>query len=60
MTHFQLCQWFRKGWYDEKRGTTSSPPDEADIAYVKGVEEYNRCGGECLYNDYEILDIIKQ
>lgn len=58
LTRFQLTQWFRKGWYDEKSGSSSIVPPEADAAYTKGVEEYQRCGGECLYFDEEILKII--
>lgn len=59
MTDFQLTQWFRRGWYDEKRGSSSVVPPEADNAYKKGVEEFQRCGGDCLYYDEEILKVIK-
>lgn len=56
-----LIDWFLKGWNDEKRGTTSSPPnEEAASAYDKGAKDYQKeRGPKCFLTQEGIMKIIK-
>lgn len=56
-----LTDWFLKGWEDERKGTTSSPPEgEATDAYIKGAKNYQQVGGpKCFITKEGILKIIK-
>jgi|WetSurMetagenome_2_1015567.scaffolds.fasta_scaffold107037_4 hypothetical protein len=55
-----LIDWFLRGWGDEKKGTTSSPPEGApEIAYTKGAKYYQEFGGpKCFLTQEGILKII--